>query len=541
MKKFLAVLVALILCVGLLAGCAGGEDEAGAPDTDENPPEGQTPNENGEEDAEKPQELSDETITVAIASEPNTLVPGVNFLGNTYATILRLIYEPLIVEDYKTSEFFDTGLAIGWDSIDELSFKLTIREGVKFHNGEELTVNDIYYLIEQGAQGGMADYFGIFDLPNCTIENDYNIILTTTEPWAQAKELLGYMFYLIPSKTALEAAGGAGVTSQYLEKAGTGKYVFEQWTPGRNITLVRNEDYWDQENMGYFAGFEFVFISDSTARAMAVQSGDADVATECSVSDYELYNSDDTIQAELLEVNNPSVIYLNSGKGGPCADVRVREAIYWLVDKNALKDVGNSGFGKLCDTIISPDSPMWDGIDESTDKIVDVERAKELLAEAGYGDGLTLKLRSSSSTPVVTMLQEQLRQGGIDLQIELAETAVHFAALGEGDYDLYVSNVKFAYYTEGVRCTDGLRFDYSDVLGGCGYKNEEYSEICARCYSTVDIDERKEAYADLQQYFRENFVSIGLYTSVSLTVTRPDVQGIGLFDAVTDLSNVYCA
>ena len=126
------------------------------------------------------------------------------------------------------------------------------------------------------------------------------------------------------------------------------------------------------------------------------------------------------------------------------------------------------------------------------------------------------------------------------MEIELAETPVHFGALAEGDFDMYVSSQQYAYYTEPVRCTDGLTYSFADVMGGCGYQNEEYSEICARCYAAIDLTERKAAYADLQAMFREEFVSIGLFTSTNMALTRSDIQGLGLYGlGIPDLSNVY--
>ena len=204
-----------------------------------------------------------------------------------------------------------------------------------------------------------------------------------------------------------------------------------------------------------------------------------------------------------------------------------------------MRQVGASGFGEIQDTVISTLSPMWDGVKPEVYK-PDNEKAKQLLAEAGYPDGVTLRFRTSSENALTSMIVEQLRQSNINAELVVAEFPVHFAALGEGDFDMYLSAQQFAYYTEPVRCTDGLTYDYSDVMGGCGYKNEEYSEICARCYKAIDIEERKAAYAELQKHFRENYVSIGLFSSTDLALSRKGINNIQLRGmGVIDFGYIY--
>ena len=282
-----------------------------------------------------------------------------------------------------------------------------------------------------------------------------------------------------------------------------------------------------------------MFVKDNAARAMSVQSGDADIALGCDIANFQIYESDPNVKAQIQDIGNINVLMLNCGEG-PCSDEKVREAIYWLVDKQAIKQVGGSGFGVLCDTVISPTGAMWDGIDEASEKIVDVERAKELLAEAGYADGLTLKFRANAVTTATSMIQEQLRAGGIELDLVVTERPVHFAELSKGDYDLYYGTQQNGYYSEVVRAADGVDYSYADIMGGSSCRDEEFAEICRRCLSTADIDERKAAYAEFQAYYREHFVSVPVHTNVSMIVCRPDLEGFDLYGiGVDDMSCLY--
>ena len=541
MKKSIALLLTLLLALSAFAGCSSTGNGSEASDASSSSAGTSNQGDSQSVASEIPSDagVSDETLTVAMSTEPNTIIPDIAFTSNDVSAITALLYETLYYSDYLTLQPTEGSIVEKTETIDDTHFRLTLKQGIKFHNGEELTTADVLYTFEEAVKGGMAGEFVIYDVPNFVIEDDYNIIFAQTQPWAQAQERLSFEQFFIINKDELEAAGGAGTTEQYLKSAGTGKYIFNEWVAGSHISVIRNDNYWNQDALPYFKEIRFVFINDQTARGMAAQSGDVDVALNAALANYSVYEADANVNTVLLPDNKTSTIFLNSGTGGPLEDVRVREAVYWCIDKEALRQVAASGFGEIQDTIISSLGPMWDGAAPET-YTPDYDKAKQLLADAGYADGLILRLRTSSATPDITMIQEQLRLGGITVELEIAEFPVHFAALGEGDFDMYTSSQQFAYYTEPVRCTDGLTYKFSDVMGGCGYKNEEYSAIAARCYTAIDLTERKAAYAELQEHFRENYVSIALYSATGFALTANDIDGLQLRGmGVVDLGLLY--
>ncbi len=537
MKKFFVLLMTIMLMFSMLSGCTKKDDTPGT--TDESLPTEKPAETADVSAAPQAMTLSDETVTIAISTEPNTIIPDIAFTSNDVSMITALMYETLFYSDYVTLEPTEDSIVEKSETIDDTHFRLTLRKGIKFHNGDELTTADVLYTFQEAAKGGFAGEYSIYDIANFKIEDDYNIIFALVQPWAQGQERLAFEQFFIINKSELEAAGGSATTKQYLENAGTGKYVFKEWIPGDHITVVRNDNYWNQEDMPYFKEVKFVFINDTTARGMAAQSGDVDIAMGLDLANYNIYNADSKVKAVLLPTNLTQTIFLNSGMGGPLEDVRIREAVYRCLDKQALMQVGASGIGEIQDTIISTLGPMWDGVKPEVYQ-PDYEKAKKLLADAGYADGLTLRLRVSVETALTSMIKEQLYKGGINVDIVVAEFPVHFAALAEGDFDMYTSSQQFAYYTEPVRCTDGIHYKFSDVMGGCGYKNEEYAEIAARCYASVDLDARKAAYAELQKHFRENYVSVALYSGTGLALTRPDIENLGLRGmGIQDIGKIY--
>lgn len=533
-RRILALVLALVL-VFALAAC-GNKDDPNDTGSGGNTTPQQPQDSSGGQEPPKTSLTSDETVTIALSGEPNRLIPDFEFCSNTVTAVANLIYEPLIAADWPWN-LNKNGLTTDWEYIDDTHLRLTLREGVKFQNGKDFTADDVVYMFQNGSP---ALNYDSFVGSECYAEDANHVVLVAAQPWGQLVDMLCSANFLVLNKDAVETAGGPKTSDLYLEKAGTGKYVFNEWKQGEYISLLRNEDYWNKDDPGYFKEIRFVFLSDSTANGLAAQSGDVDVATGAALANYAVYDADKNVKVSFVNSNNVSTLFLNSGKGGPCADINVRKAIQCLIDPIALRQVGQYGFGTLADTIIAPQSAYFDGITESESRKVDVEQAKAYLTEAGYPNGLTLRLRSSGSSVVTEMIQEQLRQGGITVDVVTADTAVHFAALAEGDYDMYVSSQQACYYSEAMRCCDGIGWDFAALMGGCGFKDEEWHDLTVQILTCTDSAKLPDLMKTYQQQFREKVVSIPLYTGCGIVVTRPDIEGITLMGlGVLDFSHMY--
>ncbi len=535
-KRFAALAAAAILAVSMLAACGGGNEAAA--------PAEAAPAASAEAaaPAEKPSGVSDKTLTVALQGEPGLLIPDIQFAGNHVYSVMRMMYEPLITYKTGTTELAENSIVKSIEWTDDLHANIELNDKVRFQNGDPVTTADIQYMFELGVVGPVTSYWSVYDPTQFEIQDDTHMTLVLGSPWGQAEQMMSFQMYMVPNKSILEAAGGLDVTDQYLDGCGTGKYKMKEWIPGQSITLERDDNYWDQDNLGYYKEVKFVFVADASAREMTIKSGDANVAYEAQLSDYPIYQNDPDVKCILTDTGKAGVIWLNSGKeGSPFKDEKVREAMGYLIDVAAMKNVVFSGFGSYCDTIISPVNEMYDGKTPAEPSPVDVEKAKALLAEAGYADGFTVQIPCMNAvSPQITMIQENLAKANITVETQVLELGAYFGLLGSGDYDMMSSAMENAYYSEGVKNTDGADFSYLECFGGCGYNDPEYSAIVMKALQTRDMTERKAAYADLQEYYRAHHISIGTYTSTTLTLTSPDVEGIVEFGTnVLDMSNVY--
>lgn len=473
---------------------------------------------------------SDETLVVALAEEPASLMP-VSHAGKYAGCVTDCTNEMLFKWDLETGEVVPNIASYEW--VDDTHFRITIEDGVCFSDGTPLTSDDILYSFTESAKLSPGD-MAIFNLDNAKVEDDQNLVMETKSVWPQAPERLVQDIYPIYNKATWESQGGAETTDLYPNGAwGTGKYVFDEWEPGQYITVTRNENYWNKDDMGYYKTIKFVFISDESARAMAVESGDVNVACDLSPSQAAIYDGNPNAEVHYLDTRLAGCLELNTQHNEALQDVRVRKAIYDLVDVNALNMLAANGKGAIGETSISPYSEVFTQV--GGERAVNVDEAKELLAEAGYGDGLTLDfVIMANQQQIGEMIQANLAEGGITVNLGVHEIPTHFQMLMAGDYDMHYGDFSASYYTENIRLNDG-RIDFSEVAGGSGYQNEDWYKIADRCYNAIDMDERMDAYKEAQQYMYDNALCVGTMTTIFMYLetpglTTPNVTGEGWAD-----------
>lgn len=525
-----ALLLTVVLAAGLMAGCStgannsNGETKGSQGQTSAGSEAATAQSPSGDNSGSDNVQSSEDTLTIALALEPASLMPA-SSVSKEELMVIDCMAETLFQWDPATGEINPRLASYEW--IDDTHFRVTLKEGIYFQNGEELTTDDVLYTfqIKSAYSGGN---YKAYNLEATKIEDKYHMVFETNDVLVQAPERFVQDEFAILSKKTLEAMGGAENTDlKPTEGYGTGKYMFKEWVSGQYILLERNDNYWNTEDMPYYKNLKFVFVNDAAARAMAVESGDADVGSDLPTSQGKIYEGNDKVALHYLDTMMTGTLFMNCSRG-PLQDARVREAIWNLVDVNALNQLVGSGLGKTCETTISPYSIVYDPVPEGTIRQVNVERAKELLAEAGYPDGFTLEMTNMATQQAQgEIIQENLRQGGINVNITINETPTHFSWLREGNYDLTISNLSPMYYTENLRLVDG-RNSTADVYGGANYKDESFYPLLDKAYGAFDMDERIAAYKDCQDYMKENFIVVGTHTTVKLELARAGLSSPGL-------------
>lgn len=521
MKKTLSLIMILAVVFGLLAGCS---KDTTTPTATPTPTAQSTPETSGGEVPTGPV-LSDETLTIAINAEPATLMFGKG-MANVPTEIAWCMYDPLFV--WKDDGSVVPYLAESFEWIDDTHFRIKLREDVYFQNGDKLTAEDL--LASNLLQRDLAATgTNIFNYDEFRVEDEYTLVYATKGVWVQAPERLAQSANTY-SKKAIEHHNGADNSSLVpLMPLGTGKYQFKEWVQGQYIMLERNDNYWNQEALPYYKYIKFVFINDNAARALAVEAGDVDIAANLPTTVAAAYEGHDKVTNHYLDTKQIGVIVWNCNNpenpDSPLKNKKVREAITLLIDKAAFNALSAAGKGKYGETVISPYSIVYDPPAPGWEHKVDVERAKQLLAEAGYPNGFTLDyIAPPQYVAQGEVLQECLRKGGIELNVNQYEAPVFVSLRREGKYDIHFSSYNGLNYTENIRLCDG-RISFAEVNGGYGYVGDEkWYEIADKCYSTFDIDERIKVYKEAQDHMKENFICLGTNTVIRLELMKAGLK-----------------
>ena len=392
-----------------------------------------------------------DAVTVGASVSPTSMDPQLGALGSDEA-YYRHIYDPLVLSDAALQP--TPALATSWTVVDDVTWELTLREGVTFHDGSAFDAEDVRYTLERlptvtGSDGLNAEKMAVVE--ELEIVDPYTIRLHTSAPTPDMLTLLYTMFILsdeLGPDVATDDfnAGDAAI--------GTGPYAFESWERGRQLALSANEDYWG----GAPAAKSVVIreIPEGAARVAALLSGDVDVIDDVppldvarlrEAGDVEIVSgpSARTIFLQFNTVAEPAP--LTSAKDGsaleanPFADARVREAISLAVDQELIVERIMEGLATVANQAV-PAGFM--GADESLPPpSADPERAAALLAEAGYPDGFATTLgcpndRYVNDANICQAVGQMLARVGIDATVDTMPKSVYFERMRGGEFPLFM-------------------------------------------------------------------------------------------------------
>lgn len=542
MKKFLSLLLALAMILAF--GACGTEPAEGSTPPDDgaaasDSPSNETPGNStidelnlATSDQTPNTTKSDETLTVVLASEPNSLITE-DGSTNQGSFILNFLTDSFVNYDTVTHET-SGALFEDWEWVDDTHLRAFIRQGVICYDGTEFNADDALWAIKHNAEKSANSYGAWFNVDNCVKEDEYTVVLEFLSPDPGLINALSEEGCVVIDQSSYEANGGDdGNRTNPL--FGTGPYKFVEWVPGQYVLIERNEDYWDDSYVGYYKYIKFTFVSDTATRIMAVQSGDADIALDISIGQAIEFAGTAGVDMYAVDAEQSVGIWMNlDNPDSPLANRLVREAIRYAIDIEAVNQVFSGGYASLQPYLIKTTSPYFtDPTDGAGYPEPDIEKAKQLLEEAGYpGGGFTLRAPiQAEHEDLMTAVQAMLAEIGITVEITIPDTGTLVPALISGDYDLcaarhqslsYFRAHSYFYCYEPAMSTTyltGPKIREGTELG------EELQGYIDTAYSTLDEDEAAEAIANIQQFMYDNCVIVNICSDLASGVCREGLIG----------------
>ena len=434
--------------------------------------------------------------------------------------ILSQIFDTLFSFDENMQ--FQGNLAESWEYEDELTLVVHLKQGVKFSNGEELTADDVIYSFQRSKHlPNSAMQFELYDDVNSYAADKYTVKLKTTEPYSP--QIYKFVWYVtsIVNKKAVEATNGEVTAESCI---GTGPYKLVNWYPGDRVELTAYE-YYLEEGLPIIKDLTFRVILESNSRAMAVESGDIDIAYKISAADAARFAESENVVLHRALGLNTCYLGFNCQKE-PFDNKLVRKAIFHAINREDAVRVGFGGAGEVTNTFFPAD--IKGAATDLSLPEYNPELAKELLAEAGYPNGLSFTLycqvENQNRLNMATFIQSQLAQVGIDVEIEAVEAGVFADTYVGGLHDAIILG-----WTDVTGEPEGIlaNWDYTreSLFTTWGYKNEEYSEYLKVAVSSVDDATIYDNFYKCQEILHEDVPAIPIVVAYLDEASTKEIGG----------------
>ncbi|QUH18775.1 glutathione ABC transporter substrate-binding protein [Alkaliphilus sp. B6464] len=459
-----------------------------------------------------------DTLRVAQGGDARILDPhGSN--DNISSRVIKQINETLVVQDENME--LQPGLAESWEKIDDLTFEFKLKQGVKFHNGEELKASDVKFTLLRAIESpNVGHIVGVINKDGIEILDDYTIRISTIEPFAPLLAHLAHTGSSILNEKAVTEAGD----DYGLNPVGTGPFRFKSWVSGDEITLTKFEEYYGEK--AKVEEVKFKNIVEATNRRINLETGEIDIAYDILASD--IKSVEENKELTLYRDANLSTSYIGFNvQNKPFDDVRVRQAINYAVDVDLIIEAVMEGVGQQSNGPLGPN--VWGSNQELQPYEYNVEKAKELMKEAGLENGFKTSIWTNDNKirmDIAEIVQSQLKAVNIDVEIKVVEWGQYLDGTGNGEHDMFILG-----WTTVIEDPDyGLyalfhSSQFGDVGNRTFYSNAKVDELLDKGRVETDPETRKAYYLEVQKIIRDDSPWIFLNIGQNLTGTRSKVKG----------------
>lgn len=526
-KKSLMTMLLLLVAL-VLAACGGGNNDGNNSSNDAD-------NSNNNVAAD---ESDGGVLVFGRGGDSTSLDPSRTTEGETFK-VTKNIFETIVDFEDGGTEIVP-GLAHDWEvSDDGLTYTFELEEGVQFHDGTDFNADAVVKNFERWSAGDEATFpyyasmFGGFGddeshvIESVEADGDTTVTFTLKRPQAPFLKNLAMDMFAISSPEAFESMDD----DEYEQNpVGTGPFTFVEWKRNDSITIEKNDNYW-KEGLPKLDRVVFRSIPDNSARLNALTSGEIDLADGINPSDGQ--QVEDNPDLQLIERPSMNVGYLGlTVTREPFDNKLVRQAMNHAIDKQGIIDAFFEG---RADIAVNPMPPSIEGYNEDIPGYdYDPEKAKELLEEAGYGDGFEMELWAMpvprpympDGQKVAELMQKNLADVGIEAKIVSHEWATYLDLAEQGEADAFMLG-----WTGDNGDPDNFLYVLldEDNIGSNNYtffKNDDMHDLFIDAQTEIDQDKRNEMYKEAQEIIYEEAPWVPLAHSTPLLAATKDLSGL---------------
>lgn len=507
MKRSISILLACVLCLFCFAGC-------GNKTTDDGQGDGTT------------------ALNIALDGEPSNLDIAMSTEDIASEVTYGSVFEQLVALNADNEvvcelcEFYEV-------NEDYTVYTYHLRQGVQFHNGEEMTADDVVASMNRWIDNA-ENANTLVGGAHFTKVDDYTVEITMESGTLYLNEMIGGLgqHAVIMPASVIEAVGEGELVSDYI---GTGPYMFSEWRPDQYILLTKNENYqpygeegdysgWAGYKTAYYDKVYFYYPGDNATIMSGIQTGEYDLVS-LTGDNYAQFvdNADYTIFSDESEM--PMLIF-NKAQGVSTNPV-VRQAVQAVINCDDLlyASTGNTDFYNLYSSYMFESSANWyTEAGSASYNQNDPERAKELFAQAGWTDSDVFRILVNSNSvdfyAQAQVIQEQLRSIGINCELAAYDASTYSDVRNNQpeNWDAFITSF-------GPKVLPNINlFLSASWAGWCA--DERIQSDLAKISAETDLDEAKQIWSDLQTYMYEEYVPVVKFGTTQLCgMSTSDIDG----------------
>lgn len=489
---------------------------------------------------------AEKVVVVGLDSQPPTLdIRNYSLTPATFAVVWQL-HEPLVYHDTRTDELIP-GLAESWEQLDEDSYLFNLRQDVTWHDGEPFTADDVVWTFSRTLN--RIQQFGLNPENPVEVVDDHTVIVNTNGPQGPfLKQNLALNMYILPEhilepyytearnatyEDTTDANGNAVTAEQNRQAAlfaidrgdawteppvfiGTGPFRFVSWARGTEIVLEANDDYWaGRPNIDRVV---FRWVEDANSRVIGLEAGDFDLILGVPETDVTRLQSTPNVEVLISQGLGYSMLTMNQSVPA-LSNVLVRQAIAYAIDKDEVVGL----YGELATRTCGPLSVASGFYNDTVDCFdYNPDRARELLAEAGWDSSTSLSITvTSARADEALLIQQYLGDVGINLTINEVDSATFTSTVRGGQSELAIQSFANVVDPDHIYWV----FTTTPGLGGpiFSYENPTVNQLLADGQTSSIPEDRMPIYMEAQRIIvNDDTVAVFMYSSADLRAYRSD-------------------